>query len=240
MRQFISFYAIRETLENRSGRLQPRSFVQAARAALVNISGISYPNYQGASMWTDFQEDGKTLVFTFDRNPPFGQLRIESDCSFTSTRSPLEEESERNLFLEALTWEFVFNMEFFSRFIAKVGRSGGFRIGIQLGGFRDAQIDWSGFEENKNEGTLINWRFRPKVDIASFEAYNSVEFPCKGDKKIDDSIAEAIGELSFKIIGIRHRPLDKNVESPLYLKTESIEKVIKDARKRMSQNGRKF
>ena len=30
-------------------------------------------------MWNDFRNDEKSLVFTFDRRPPFGDLRVDSD-----------------------------------------------------------------------------------------------------------------------------------------------------------------
>src|SRR4051812_11498093 len=105
MKRLVSFYTSRVDENAQSPRMQNRRLAPTVRASLINVSGLTFPNCQPASMWNDFSEDETAIVFTFNMRSPFGDFRFAADGSCTATRRPLDEEGDDMLFLEALTYE---------------------------------------------------------------------------------------------------------------------------------------
>jgi hypothetical protein len=233
MKRFISFSATREEAEpGQPAPLQLRRTQEIARQSLVNVGGLTYPLLQRAAMWTFVEEVDGGVVFTFNRQRPFGDVRFERDLSFLATRDPTDDEAEPPLvFLEALTWEFVFTLAFFEKFVATSTRPGTFRIGLGFAGFHDAQLDWAGFDEEREveeaHGTLTNWRFRPGKDVVAFEE-PGVAFPRTGDAELVQSISNVIAEAAFAVKGMRRTAFEVK-ESRLTLGRASIVAVVQAA-----------
>jgi hypothetical protein len=236
MRRYISFSATREVME--AGTLPPlplRRTQELARQSLVNFGGLTYPLLQRASSWNTCDEVDGGISFTFNRQRPYGDVRFDQDLSFLATREPTDDEAEPPvIFLEALTWELVFTMVFFKRFLAAFGRPGTFRIGLGFAGFQGAQVDWAGFEDDpgtqQTEGRLTNWRFQPPKEVVAYEA-PGVTFPVTDDDLVR-AVTDVVAEASFAVKGIRHRPFERN-ESRLSLTRTSIDHVVREALSRV-------
>lgn len=234
MRRFFSFYGTREAAEVTTlpPQLPRRKTQEIARQSLINVGGTTYPLLQRASMWNFAEEVDQGVTFTFNRQRPYGDIHFDPDLSFQATREPTDDEAEPTLiFLEALTWELVFTMVFFNKFIGAFGRPGTFRIGLGFAGFQDALVDWVGFKEDpktlREEGKLINWRFQPPKEVVAYEV-PGIEFPVNNNDDLVAGIVEMIAEASFAVRGIRRTALGRD-ESRLTLARESIEGVVKAA-----------
>lgn len=237
MRRYISFSSTREVAEAGAPpqQLPLRKTQEAARQSLVNVGGLTYPLLQRAAMWSFCEEVDQGVSFTFNRQRPYGDVHFGPDLSFLATREPTDDEAEPPvIFLEALTWEFVFTMVFFKKFVVAFGRPGTFRIGLGFAGFQDAQVDWAGFEEDPNalrtEGMLTNWRFQPPKEVVAYEV-PGVVFPGNDDDLVG-GVVDVVAEASFAVKGIRRTALGRH-ESRLTLTRASIEGVVRAALERV-------
>lgn len=237
MKRYISFSSTREVTDPVASpqQLPLRKTQEAARRSLVNVGGLTYPLQQRASMWSLLEEVDQGVTFSFNRQRPYGDVHFGPDLSFLATREPTDDEAAPPIiFLEALTWEFVFTMIFFKKFVVEYGRPGTFRIGLGFAGFQDAQVDWAGFEEDpvalKAEGMLTNWRFRPPKEVVAYEA-PGVVFNGNDDDLVG-GVVDVVAEASFAVQGIRSTALGRN-QSRLTLTRASIENVVKAALKQV-------
>lgn len=237
MRRYISFSCTREVAEAGAPpqQLPLRKAQEVARQSLVNVAGVTYPLLQRASMWSFCDEVDQGVSFTFNRQRPYGDVHFGPDLSFLATREPTDDEGDPPvIFLEALTWEFVFTMIFFKRFVAAFRRPGTFRLGLGFTGFQDAQVDWAGFSEDAEaqqaQGMLTNWRFLPPKEVVAYEA-PGVNFPAN-DEELLGSIVDVVAEASFAVKGLRRTALGRN-ESRLTLSRPSIEAVVRAALARL-------
>ena len=233
MRRLISFSSTREVAEAGAPPLQLplRRTQEVARQSLVNLGGLTYPILQRASMWSLPEEVDQGVTFTFNRQRPYGDVHFGPDLSFLATREPTDDEAEPPvIFLEALTWELVFTMIFFKRFVHAFARPGTFRIGLGFTGFQGAQVDWAGFYEDAEaqqaQGMLTNWRFQPPKDVVAYET-PGVTLPAN-DEDLVGGMVEVIAEASFAVKGLRRTALERN-ESRLTLSRSSIEGVVRRA-----------
>jgi hypothetical protein len=237
-KQFISFSSTREVGGQQLSRLQPRRLNQAIRRSLVSAGGLIYPNLQAPSMWTDVDEDDGVMYVTFTRRKPVGDLRLQPDGSYLSTRELLDDEIGPIVFLEALTWELLGNMMFFSNLTSELGLTGTYRIALSLGGFDNAQVDWAGFspsEGMQRRGFLLNWRFHSAASIATFEA-DAVRFPVRSRTEVtllNTKIADVIGDFAYNTICVYRPPSGAPRETRLELDEASIQRVIRAARQRI-------
>lgn len=237
MKRYISFSCTREVAEPVASpqQLPLRKTQEAARRSLINVGGLTYPLLQRASMWSLLDEVDQGVTFTFNRQRPYGDIHFGPDLSFLATREPTDDEATPPfIFLEALTWELVFTMVFFKKFIAEYGRPGTFRAGLGFAGFQDAQVDWAGFEEDpaalRTEGMLTNWRFRPPKEVVAYEV-PGVVFPGSDDDLVR-CVVDVVAEASFAVQGIRSTALGRN-QSRLTLTHASIEGVVRAALKQV-------
>jgi hypothetical protein len=231
MRRYISFSSTREVAEadaQPQQQLPLRRTQEVARQSLLNVGGLTYPLLQRASMWSFGEEVDQGVSFTFNRQHPYGDVHFDPDLSFLATREPTDDEGEPPvIFLEALTWEFVFTLIFFKKIVAAFGRPGTFRIGLGFTGFQDAQVDWAGFAEDPHaEGMLTNWRFQPPKDVVAYEA-PGIAFPANDDDLVG-GVVDVIAEASFAVQGIRRTALGRH-QSRLSLTRASIEGVVRAA-----------
>lgn len=240
MRRYFAFSATREGAEAALPvRLPLKRTQEAVRKSLINVGGLTYPLLQRPVMWVNPSESGAGALFTFDRQRPYGDVRFDEDLSFVAMREPTEDEADPPMiYLEALTWEFVFTLHFFEKLVAEFDRRGTFRIGLGLAGFQGAHVDWAGFEEEaeteRRYGLLTNWRFMPSSDVSSFEV-PGVYLPTTSSD-LREAIANVIAETAFAVKGRRRTALGDNSESRLNLSLPSIRRVVENAWERIPRS----